>query len=99
MYISVQKGHMRIALTEARRQLPSLLKRLRADPKERIEITVRNEPVAELRAISPGPKPGEAFARLLELRRTFARFKRGRGPRDVSSRVKDYVYGPGGVIR
>jgi antitoxin (DNA-binding transcriptional repressor) of toxin-antitoxin stability system len=88
---------MRIALTEARRQLPSLLKRLRADPKERIEITVRDEPVAELRAVVREPKPGEAARRLIALRRKLAKVK-GRGLKDVSSRAEDHLYGPGGVL-
>lgn len=88
---------MRIPLTEARRQLPSLLKRLRADPRQRIEITVRGEPVAELRAMVPGPKPGEAFQRLLELSRKFETMKLK--PRRLEpGSAKDSLYGPGGVI-
>jgi antitoxin (DNA-binding transcriptional repressor) of toxin-antitoxin stability system len=89
---------VRIALTEARRQLPSLLKRLRSDPRERIEITVRGEPIAELRAVVREPKPGEAARRLLALGRKFARVK-GQGHSDVSSHVKGHLYGPRGVLR
>ncbi len=96
MYTTVRRGPVRIALTEARRQLPSLLKRLKADPREHIEITVRGEPVAELRAVVREPEPGEAARRLLELSRRFAKLK-PRGKTDISA--KDYLYGPGGVIR
>ncbi len=98
MYTTVRRGPVRIALTEARRQLPSLLKRLRADPRERIEITVRGEPVAELRALTSEPKPGEAARRLLALSRKFAKVK-GLGFKDVSGHVDEHLYGPGGVIR
>lgn len=87
---------MRITVTEARRLLPSLLKRVHDDPNLRVEITVRDEPVAELRAMTPSPAPGEAVRRLLELRERLAEAVPPAGsPADVSERVKDYLYGPG----
>ena len=90
---------MRITLTEARRQLPTLLKRVRDDPRLRIEITVREETVAELRAASARPRPGEAVERLLALRRRQrARPAKSVSPDDVSERVDDHLYGAGGIL-
>jgi antitoxin (DNA-binding transcriptional repressor) of toxin-antitoxin stability system len=89
---------MRVTVTEARRLLPALLKKVHDDPNLRVEITVREEPIAELRAMTPSPVPGEAVRRLLELRaRLSESAPAAGGPADVSSRVKDYLHGPGGA--
>ena len=91
---------MRVNVTNARRLLPALLKKVHDDPNLRIEITVRDEPVAELRAMTPTPAPGEAIRRLLKLRARLAAIASAEGgPADVSTRVKDHLYGPGGEPR
>ena len=108
MYIDVHNVHiahrevpeaMRITVSEARRLLPALLKRVHDDPTLRVEITVRDEPLAELRAVTPHPQPGEAVERLLELRTRLAKSApQVEGPTDVSERVDGHLYGPGGVL-
>jgi antitoxin (DNA-binding transcriptional repressor) of toxin-antitoxin stability system len=92
-----EEPNVRVTVTEARRLLPALLKKVHDDPNLRVEITVRDEPVAELRALTPSPEPGEAVRRLLELRARLAKSAPAGDAADVSSRVKDHLYGPGGA--
>jgi antitoxin (DNA-binding transcriptional repressor) of toxin-antitoxin stability system len=90
---------VKLSITEARKRLPELVRQVRKDPGATVQITVRDEPVAELRSVTTGPEPGEAATKLLELRRKLAR-KRLKGRRiDVSNRVKEHLYGPKGAIR
>lgn len=84
---------MKIPISEVRRRLPKLVRQVQKDPTLTVQILVRDEPVAELRAIQPHPLPGEAARKLLALRRRFATHKSDQ-PADISSRVKDYLYGP-----
>lgn len=84
---------MKIPISEARRRLPKLVRQVQKDPALRVEILVHDEPVAELRAIEPAPAAGEAARKLQVLRRRLAKIK-PQPPADVSSRVKDHLYGP-----
>lgn len=89
----------KIPITEFRRDLRTLVKRVREDPTTVIQITVHDEPVAELRAVAPSPLPGAAAERLLALRKRLASLKpRGRET-DVSTNVKKYLYGRPGRKR
>jgi antitoxin (DNA-binding transcriptional repressor) of toxin-antitoxin stability system len=84
---------MRLSISETRKRLPELVRLVRKDPGATVEITVRGEVVAELRAALPEPEPGAAARALLELARRLPRRRRGRT--DVSSRVKAHLHGPG----
>jgi len=90
---------MKLSISEARKRLPELVRQVRKDPAATVQITVRDEPIAELRAVTTGPEPGEAARKLLELRRKLA--KKGLNGRqtDISSHVKKHLYGPKGIIR
>lgn len=57
-----------ISISEARKRLPGIIKSLKASPDTVYQITVHNEVVAEIRT-PPRIKPGEAAAKLLELRK------------------------------
>ncbi|PYM60759.1 MAG: hypothetical protein DMD79_15205 [Candidatus Rokuibacteriota bacterium] len=82
---------MKIPISEARRRLPELVRQVRKDRDAPIQITVRDEVVAELRAALPEPEPGAAARALLGLMR---RLPGRRGRRvDVSTRVNDHLYG------
>jgi antitoxin (DNA-binding transcriptional repressor) of toxin-antitoxin stability system len=87
-----------IPISDARRQLPRLVRRLQRDPGTIYTITVRNEAVAELRAAPPGPEPGAAARKLLEI---IARIPKPRRKTrtNISTRVKQHLYGKGGVIK
>ena len=82
---------MRVPISEFRRRLPALVRELQRDPTEYVEITVREEAVAELRSLQPAPAPGEAARRLLALARQM-RTRGAKAPQDVSRRADAYLY-------
>lgn len=90
---------MKLSISEARRRLPELVRQVQKDSGTSIQITVHEKVVAELRAIQPLPEPGEAARRLLELRKKLVRRGRKAPAHDVSSHVKEHLYGPKGVVR
>jgi len=84
---------MKISITEARKRLPELVRRVRRDAGMIIQITVRDEVVAELRPALPEPEPGAAARKLVELMEGLPKH---RGPKGgVSKRVKEYLYAGG----
>lgn len=88
---------MKLSIGEARKRLPALVRRIRRDASVRVEITVRNEVVAELRAVQPEPEPGAAAQSLLRLMKQLPKPRGRKLP--ISSRVKTHLYGPRGAIR
>jgi antitoxin (DNA-binding transcriptional repressor) of toxin-antitoxin stability system len=90
---------MKLSISETRRRLPELVRRVRKNAGAKVEITVRDEVVAELRPALPQPEPGAAARKLLELRKKLA--KKGLKTRrtDVSRHVKEHLYGPNGLLR
>lgn len=82
---------MRLPISEFRRRLPALVRELQRDPTAYVQITVREEAVAELRSIQPAPAPGEAARRLLALGRRL-RARGAKSPQDVSRRADEYLY-------
>ena len=60
---------MKLSISEARKRLPELVRQVRKDAGAKIEITVRDEVVAELRAALPEPEPGAAAKKLVALMR------------------------------
>jgi len=82
---------MKLSISEARKRLPALVRHVRKDQGARIEITVRDEVVAELRAALPEPEPGAAAKKLVQLMRRLPKY-RGRRTK-VSEHVKEHVYG------
>lgn len=82
---------MKFSINEARKRLPELVRRVRKDPDSAVQITVRDEVVAELRAPLPEPEPGAAAKKLVALMRRLPKH-RGRKT-DTSKRIKEYLYG------
>jgi len=82
---------MKLSISEARRRLPELVRRVRKNAGAKVEITVRDEVAAELRAALPEPEPGAAAKKLVELMRRLPKH-RGRKT-DISARVKEHLYG------
>ena len=88
---------MKLSISEARRRLPELVRQVRKNAGAKVEITVHDEVVAELRAALPEPEPGAAAKKLVELMR---KLPKHRGAKThVSSRVKQYLYGSAGTKR
>ena len=81
----------RLSITEARRRLPQLVRRLTRDRNAVVQITVRDEVVAELRGAVPEPEPEAASRALLDLMNKLPKH-RGRR-RNISGHVKEYQYG------
>lgn len=82
---------MKLSISEARKRLPELVRQVRKDTGTKVEITVRDEVVAELRAALPEPEPGAAAKKLIALMRQLPK-RRGRKT-DVSAHVKEHLYG------
>ncbi len=79
-----------ISISEARKKLPSIIKKLRDSPDTIYQVTVHNEVVAEIKT-SPRIIPGEAVALLLALRkRTRVKAKSKKYP--VSENIKEHLY-------
>jgi antitoxin (DNA-binding transcriptional repressor) of toxin-antitoxin stability system len=81
----------RVSISEARRRLPELVRQVKQDRGSVVQITVRDEVVAELRAALPEPEPGAAAHALLEMMQRLPQ-RRGRR-RDISGHVKEHLYG------
>ncbi len=77
-----------ISITEARKKLPSIIKSFKASPDAVYQITVHDEVVAEIKKPST-VKPGEAAAKLLDLRK---HLRSKRKKYRISESVKDYLY-------
>ena len=82
----------RLSITEARRRLPQLVRQLTRDRTAVVQITVRDEVVAELRGAVPKPEPGAAARALLDLMNKLPKH-RGRRRKNISGHVKEYLYG------
>jgi hypothetical protein len=79
-----------ISISEARKQLPGIIKKLRESPDTVYQVTVRDEIVAEIKT-SPKVKPGEAAKKLLALRkRTAAKGRVKKYP--FSENIKEHLY-------
>jgi hypothetical protein len=79
-----------ISISEARKNLPAIIKKLRETPDAVYQVTVHNEVVAEIKT-SPRIKPGEAVKQLLALRKRTAR--KGRSKKyPISENIKDHLY-------
>jgi len=78
-----------ISISEARKRLPGIIKSLRTSPDTVYQITVHDEVVAELKT-PPRIKPGEAAAKLLELRRRLGPKKYRTKP--TSENIKEHLY-------
>ena len=81
---------MRLSISEARRRLPELVRRLRRGTDDGVQITVHDEIVAELRA-ADRPVPGMAAKRLVALSARLP--KRGGRKTATSSHTRKHLYG------
>ena len=78
-----------ISISEARKQLPGIIKKLRESPDMVYQVTVHDEVVAEIKT-SPKVKPGDAAARLLALRKqTGKKVKSKKYP--ISENIKGHL--------
>jgi hypothetical protein len=79
-----------ISISEAWKQLPGIIEKLRESPDTVYQVTVHDEIVAEIK-MSPKVKPGDAAKQLLALRkRTATKGKSKKYP--VSENIKEHLY-------
>jgi hypothetical protein len=79
-----------ISISEARKQLPGIIKKLRESPDTVYQVTVHDQVVAEIRT-SPRVKPGEAVKHLLALRKRSA--TKGKAKKyPISENIKEHLY-------
>ena len=78
--------------------MPELVRRVQKNAETKVEITVRDEVVAELRPAQARPEPGVAAKKLLGLMHNKLPKRRG-VKTNVSGRVKDDLYGSAGAKR
>ncbi|MEI9479806.1 MAG: hypothetical protein WCO26_24990 [Deltaproteobacteria bacterium] len=83
-----------IPISNARKDLPKIIKEIEKNPEMVFKITVRKETVAEIRSAKSQIEPGEAVQKLLRLRKNLSLGAKGKGKLPVSERVKDYLYNP-----
>jgi antitoxin (DNA-binding transcriptional repressor) of toxin-antitoxin stability system len=83
---------MKLSISEARKRLPELVRRVGKSTSAKVEITVHEKVVAELRGTVPARQAGAAAMKLLSLMRKLPKHH-GRKT-NVSSHVNDYLYGP-----
>ena len=57
-----------ISISNARKDLPRMVREIQKNPQTVFKIAVRSETVAELRAAKPMVPPGEAVRKLMQLR-------------------------------
>jgi antitoxin (DNA-binding transcriptional repressor) of toxin-antitoxin stability system len=88
---------MKLSISEARKRLPALVRRVQRNAGTSVQITVHDQVVAELRAVQQELAPGAAATTLLGI---MAKLPKRRGRKiPVSSRVKTHLYGRRGAIR
>jgi antitoxin (DNA-binding transcriptional repressor) of toxin-antitoxin stability system len=91
------EAKMKLSISETRKRLPALVRRVQRDAGASVQITVHDQVVAELSAVEQGPAPGAAATTLLGL---MAKLPKRQGRKiSISSRVKPHLYGRRGAIR
>jgi hypothetical protein len=81
-----------ISISNARRDLPKMIKEIQKNPERVFQIAVRNETIAEIRSAKSQIKPGEAVRKLIQLRKKMAYFSKGKAREAISKKVKNHLY-------
>jgi antitoxin (DNA-binding transcriptional repressor) of toxin-antitoxin stability system len=84
-----------ISISEARKELPRIIREIQKKPGTVFTITVRNEKVAEVRSAHMMAPAGEAVRKLANLRKKLSHAVAEEDQEPVSRRVKDYLYSEG----
>jgi len=81
-----------VSISNARKDLPKMIKEIQKNPETVFKITVRDEPVAEIRSAKAMVQPGEAVRKLIQLRGRLSHPIKGQSKEPISQRFKDYLY-------
>ena len=81
-----------LSISNARKELPRLVREIQKNPQTVFRISVRNETIAEIRSAKPMVAPGEAVRKLLDLRKSLSAGAKGKKREAISCRIKDFLY-------
>jgi hypothetical protein len=81
-----------VSISNARRDLPKMIKEIQKNPETVFKISVRNEAIAELRSARAMVQPGEAVRKLIRLRQKLVNSFKEKTKEPISRKVKDYLY-------
>ncbi len=81
-----------ISISDARKGLPRLIREIQKNPHTVFQISVRKEPIAEIRSANPMVTPGEAVKKLIRLRKRLSRSAKAKDRQPISRRTKEYLY-------
>ncbi len=84
-----------VSISNARKDLPKMIREIQKNPEAVFKITVRNETIAEIRSAKTMVQPGEAVQKLIHLRQKLSLPLTGKSKEPISQRVKDYLYAQG----
>jgi hypothetical protein len=84
-----------VSISDARKDLPKMVKEIQRNPEAVFRITVRNETVAEIRSAKTMVQPGEAVRKLIHLRQKLSFPLRGKSREPISQRIKYHLYSQG----
>jgi hypothetical protein len=81
-----------VSISNARKDLPKMVKGIQKNPGTVFKIAVRNETIAELRSAQTMIQPGEAIRKLIHLRQKLSNSIKDKARESISKKVKDYLY-------
>jgi len=81
-----------VSISNARKDLPKMIKEIQKNPETVFKITVRDEPVAEIRSARAMVQPGEAVRKLIQLRGRLSHLVKDQSKEPISQRFKDSLY-------
>ncbi len=82
-----------VSISNARKDLPKMMKELQKNPEKIYVIKVRDEVIAEIRSAKKQVESGEAVRKLIHLRHKLAPLLKGKFEEPISRNVKKYLYG------
>jgi hypothetical protein len=81
-----------VSISNARKDLPRMIREIQKNPETMYKIAVRNETIAELRSAQTMIQPGEAVRKLIRLRQRLSHSIRSETKEPISKRFKEYLY-------
>lgn len=82
-----------VSISNARKELPKMMKELQKNPETVYVIKVRDETIAEIRSAKKQVESGEAVRKLIHLRHKVSPLIKGKTEEPISRNVKKYLYG------
>ena len=80
-----------LSISNARKELPRLVREIQKNPQTVFQISVRNETIAEIRSAKPMVAPGEAVRKLLDLRKSLSAGQKGKSGKPFLSNQRFFV--------